>query len=177
MRKGKGSKTTVTIWTLVGILLISAWLLVSLFQGQEVYAESKKVSGTLKSTTVLDKEFIRLPDMISSIEFRFLHRVWSSTDPDWDNALVCTVRYTHPTKLRVYKGYDVITHPGGDQTFIKWEGKLEPLGGVDFITEIKGRYIGGTGKFKGITGSWTSKLKFTQAEGTTAEWETEYEAK
>ncbi len=32
MRKGKGSKTTVTIWGLVGILVITAWLLASVTQ-------------------------------------------------------------------------------------------------------------------------------------------------
>jgi hypothetical protein len=176
MRKGKGSKTTVTIWALVGILLISAWLLVSLFQGQEVYAESKRVSGTSKSIVRLAREVIRLPDKINAIQFNILHWVLSSTDPDWDNAHVFKVEYTHPTKLRVFKGYSAITHPGGDQTFLKWEAKQEPLGGVDFIGVAKGRYIGGTGKFKGITGSWTSKLKFTQAKET-AEWETEYEVK
>jgi len=176
MRKGKGSKTTVTIWGLVGILVISAWLLVSLFQGQEVYAGSKKVSGTTKSVTRLTQEIIRLPDMISRIEFNISHWVLSSTDPDWDNAHVFYVTYNHPTKLRVFKGYIAITHPGGDQTFMKYEGKFEPLEGGTGFYEIKGRYIGSTGKFKGITGSWASKLKGTHAE-LTAEWETEYEVK
>jgi len=176
MATAKGSKKIVTIWGLVGILVISAWLLVSLFQGQEVYAESNKVSGTTKSITRLTQEIIRLPDMVSRIEFTISHWVLSSTDPDWDNAHGFYVTYNHPTKLRIFKGYIAITHPGGDQTFFKWEGKYEPLGGGDSLTETKGRYIGGTGKFKGITGSWTTKLK-SQAEGRTAEWETEYEVK
>jgi hypothetical protein len=173
----KGSKKTVTIWGLVAILVISAWLLVPLIRSQEVYAESNKVSGTTESVTRLAQETIRLPDMINSIGFNVSHWVLSSTDPDWDNAHVFYVRYTHPTKLMVVKGYTAITHPGGDQTFFKYEGKVEPSGGVDQIQEAKGRYIGGTGKFKGITGSWTSKLKFTQTEGITVEWETEYEVK
>jgi hypothetical protein len=176
MRKGKGNKTTVIIWGIVGILVISAWLLVSLFQGQEVYAGSKKVSGTTKSVTRLTKEIIRLPDMVSRIDFSIQHWVLSSTDPDWDNAHGFYVRYNHPTKVRVFKGYVAITHPGGDQTFFKWEGKQEPLAGGEAITEAKGRYIGGTGKFEGITGSWTEKLK-SLATGITAEWETEYEVK
>jgi hypothetical protein len=166
----------VTIWGRVGILVIGAWLLVSLFQSQKVYAESKKVSGTTKSVTALTQEIIRLPDMVSRIEFNISHWVLSSTDPDWDNAHVFYVTYNHPTKPRVFKGYIAITHPGGDQAFMKYEGKQEHLGGMDFITETKGRYIGGTGKFKGIAGSWTTKLK-SQAEGRTAEWETEYEIK
>jgi len=171
-----GSKKTVTIWGLVGILVISAWLLVILFQGQEVYAGSKKVSGTTKSVTRLTQEIIRLSDMVSRIDFNIQHWVLSSNDPNWDNAHVFYVRYNHPTKVRVYKGYIAITHPGGDQTFFKWEGKHEPLGGGDSFTDAKGRYIGGTGKFKEITGSWTHKLK-SLAEGITAEWETEYEVK
>jgi len=176
MDTAKGSKKTVTIWGFVGVLVTSAWLLVLLFQGQEVYAESKKVSGTTKSVTSLTKEIIRLPDMVSRIDFSIQHWVLSSTDPDWDNAHGFYVRYNHPTKPRVFKGYTAITHPGGDQTFFKWEGKKEPLAGGEAITEAKGRYIGGTGKFEGITGSWTEKLK-SLATGITAEWETEYEVK
>jgi hypothetical protein len=103
--------------------------------------------------------------------------VLSSTDPDWDNAHVFLVEYNHPTKVKVFKGYTAITHPGGDQTFFKWEAKQKSLGGADFISVAKGRYIGGTGKFNGITGSWTSKTKFTETEGRKVEWETEYEIK
>jgi hypothetical protein len=75
----KRSKMAVTIWGRVGILVIGAWLLVSLFQSQKVYAESKKVSGTTKSVTALTQEIIRLPDMVSRIEFNISHWVLSST--------------------------------------------------------------------------------------------------
>lgn len=176
MVTAKGSEKIVAIWGFVGVLVISAWLLVSLIRSQEVYAENKKASGTTKSVTRLTQEIIRLPDMVSRIDFNISHWVLTSTDPDWDNAHVFYVRYNHPTKPRVFKGYIAITHPGGDQTFFKWEGKHEPLGGGESITETKGRYIGGTGKFEGITGSWTEKLK-SLATGITAEWETEYEVK
>lgn len=176
MVTAKGSEKIVAIWGFVGILLISVWLLISLFQGQEVYAESKKVSGTTRSVTRLTQEIIRLPDMVSRLDFNISHWMLSSTDPDWDNAQVFYVRYNHPTKPKVYKGYMAITHPDGDQTFFKWEGKYEALGGGDSLTDAKGRYIGGTGKFKEITGSWTHKLK-SLATGITAEWETEYEVK
>ena len=86
------------------------------------------------------------------------------------------VIYSDPAKAGYYQGYDAITHPGGDQTFTEYKAKEEPLaGGVD-IYEAKGRYVGGTGRFKGITGSSTFKQRWTLAE-VTAQWETEYEAK
>jgi hypothetical protein len=58
---------------------------------------------------------------------------------------------------------------------MKFEGKEESLG-AKATYEAKGRFIGGTGKFKGITG--TSRFFQTWTVGeTTTEWETEYEVK
>jgi len=101
--------------------------------------------------------------------------VLRSADPDWDNARTFTIRFDHPTKIKWFKGYIAITHPGGDQTFMKFEGKEESLG-AEAIYEAKGRYIGGTGKFKGITGTGAFNQKWTLAK-TTTQWKTEYEVK
>ena len=124
----------------------------------------------------LAQDKIFFPDELIFIHFGIQLWVLRSADPDWDNARAFTIGFDHPTKIKWFRGYNAITHPGGDQTFFKWEGKREPLAGGEAITEAKGRYIGGTGKFEGITGSWTEKLK-SLATGITAEWETEYEVK
>jgi len=171
MLKGKGSKMTVSIWGLIGILVITAWLFVSVMQSHEAYAERKKVSGTIKSCTHLAYDY---PE-----DTRFRVDLWvlSSADPDWNNALVFDVRCELPTPHNLWWGYRAITHPGGDQTFVKYEAPMEQLGGPDIIYRIEGSYMGGTGKFKGIGGSITIKEKRTVVEGITAEWETEYEVK
>ena len=157
------------------VLLVVACLLVSVMQSQEAYAERKKVSGTVRSVIELVQERVRQFDNIHDIDFRVEVWVISSTDPDWDNAHAFCIRYTLPTKVTHYEGYQAITHPGGDQTFVKYEAPMEQLGGPDVIYKIKGSYMGGTGKFKGIAGSITIKEKRTVAEGITVEWETEYQ--
>lgn len=157
-------------------LVFMAWLLVWPIQGQEAYAEGKKVSGSAKSVTPMSLDRIPLPDKITCTDLRIEHWVLSSADRDWNNAHVFYVRYDHPTKFRVIRGYSAITHPGGDQTFIKYEAKVEVTGAGGYNLEAKGRYIAGTGRFKGITGSWTATQEYTQA-GILAEWDTEYEIK
>jgi len=177
MLKGKGNKMTVSIWGLIGILVIGAWLLASLIQSQEAYAESRKVSGTAKLMTELARDLIHLPDNISFILLKIDLWVLNSADPDWDNAYIFDVRHTDPNKLWVWKAYHAITHPGGGQTFMKFEGKEKPLEQEGGIRELKGLYIGGTGKFKGITGFSTFKDTSIATGESTAEWETEYEVK
>ncbi len=171
MTSVKGSKMIVTIWGLVGILVVVVWLLVSVMQSHEACAERKKVSGTIKSLTPLAHDY---PE-----DTRFDAGLWvlSSADPDWDNALVFDVRSELPTPHNLWWGYQAITHPGGDQTFVKYEAPMEQLGGPDRLYKIQGSYMGGTGKFKGIGGSITIKEKHTVVEGIKAEWETEYEVK
>ena len=167
----KRSKMAVTIWRLVGILVIAAWLLVSVMQSHEAYAERKKVSGTIKSLTPLAHD---IPE-----DTHFTAGLWvlSSADPDWDNALVFDVRCELPTPHNLWWGYQAITHPGGDQTFVKYKAPMEQLGGADVLYKIEGSYMGGTGKFKGIAGRITIKEKRTVVEDITVEWETEYEIK
>ncbi len=175
MAAAKANRVAVAIWTVATILATVASLSVLLMQSQEACAEGKKVSGTTESVMPLAQESITFPKELVFIHFRIQLWVLRSADPDWDNARAFTIRFDHPTKIEWFKGYISTTHPGGDKTFMKFEWKEESLG-AKAMYEAKGRYIGGTGKFKGITGTSAFKQKWTVAE-TTTQWETEYELK
>lgn len=175
MAKTKKRKMTLTIRNLLGFLVIVVWLLVSLIQDRGVCAEVKRVSGTTESVAALAQDKITFPKELIFIHFRIQLWVLRSANPDRDNARAFTIRFDHPTKITWFKGYMATTHPGGDQTFLRFEGKEESLG-ARAIYEAKGRYIGGTGKFKGITGTCAFTQRWTLAE-TTIQWETEYEVR
>ncbi len=175
MAETKASKVIGAVWTVATLLASVALLFVWLIQGQEACAEGKTVSGTTESVAPLAQDKIDFPEELIFIHFRIQLWVLRSADPDWDNARAFTIRFDHPSKITWFKGYMATTHPGGDQTFTKFEGKEESLG-AEAIYEARGRYIGGTGKFKGITGTSAFIQRWTLAE-TTTQWETEYEVK
>lgn len=159
---------------LVVFFLTVAWLTVLPIQGQEAYGETKKVSGTSKTSVILAQTHIPVADSPVRVLLSAFHSVLSSADPDWDNARFFYVQYVEYIKEWVERGYGVISHLGGDQTFIKFAGRLISTEGSDSTGEWEGVFIGGTGKFKDIKARWLFKWKKTMAEGTMGEWEVEY---
>ena len=171
-------------WCVVNLFVIVTCFLVSLIQSHDAFAERKQISGTGVGT-VLGETGIEIPvgDMNSQVgNLRSLIWVYSSTHPDWNNARASTVVFTN-VMTKSLKGFTVVTHPGGDQTFLEFEGTWEQEPGVVFTDQRKGRFLGGTGKFKGITGRWTSTIRGGGFDPTvdtvkrTAEWKAEYEIK
>jgi len=134
----------------------------------------KKVSGTSKAIVRLEETQIAIADITQKGSLEVFRTVLSSADPDWNNAPFFYIRYDEPTKEWSRKGYGVITHPGGDQTFIKFEARQLSAAGSASTGEWEGFFIGGTGKFKDIKARWLLKWKFTTTEGTTTEWKVEY---
>jgi hypothetical protein len=65
------------------------------------------------------------------------------------------------------RGYFEIAHPTGDKTFTSFEGTVtatpKPGGPPEVTFEGKWSYVGGTGKFTGITGGGTYKGGLTPA--------------
>ena len=177
----KSGKKIVGIWGIVCILAISACFLFSLIQSQEAYAEKKKVSGTSKLATTRPSPLINA-DLIPSncnstvrVEGR-LH-VLNSTDPAWNNAsLFCVFVTVEPIRDKNdYKSYAVITHPGGDQTFIESDGSWERNEYWNWAFESYGRFVGGTGEFEWIRALWKFKGKGSWHTKVIGEWEVEYE--
>jgi hypothetical protein len=134
----------------------------------------KKVSGTTKAFVRLAQSNIHIAYSPLMGSLRVYHLVLSSADPDWNNARFFYIVYDESAKEWGDRGYGVITHPGGDQTFIKFLQRLTPASGADIAAESEGFFIGGTGKFKDIKARWLLKLKGTVTEGLMAEWEVEY---
>lgn len=175
MTAAKSAKKIVGIWAILCSLLISACFLMSLLLSQEVYAEKKKVSGTTKGDSRLGRTVFRIPDSKLHIFLNARHSVLNSADPDWNNARFFEVNCIDHSKPGHYRGYGVIYHPSGDQTFIEFETKIGSAKSTELTDEIKGFFIGGTGKYIGIRARWLSKAKWEHiSEGRKAEWEVEY---
>ena len=173
-----GMKSSV-IWAFVCALIVSICLMVSLIQPQQAYAETKKVSGTLKMYNRLVQTSIRTPNPANKTWVNVDQSIFSSDNKDWNNAYFFYVTYTEISEEYDSKGYGTITHSNGDQIFIEIVSKLTSKGGLvgDTTGVRKGKILGGTGKFEGIKGNFLSKFKQTMMEGRTAEWEVEYKVK
>jgi hypothetical protein len=162
------------------IFFIVICFLLSLIQSQEAYAEMKKISVTSKLLKTLIKTDETYPDQ-TRVRFTNNLQMFSSADPDWDKAKVFGVRYSiNPTRDGdPYNGCLAITHHNGDQTFIKYEGSWKwalPKDGVSWISESKGKFTGGTGKFEGISGTVTIKVEGRGPNHyVSSKWEVEYE--
>jgi hypothetical protein len=162
---------------LVWILVLSVCLMAVMIESQVTYAESKKVSGTIKASTQISRTGIRNPFGKVPRHVGWLQNivgVYSSTDPAWNNTAFYTVLYALDANTIIV--HTINTHPGGDQTFLKFDGKITTPGGADKILQYHGRFLGGTGKFKNIRGNWKMKREKTQTKDI-REWEAEYEIK
>jgi hypothetical protein len=164
------------------LVVIAAWLPVSVFQCPDAYAGGKKISGTGKVIAIVSETKIYPGDNRSHVlALSNMHEVDNSADPLFNNVQVNEVvasDYTAGTGTM--RGYRVSTHPGGHKTFMAMEGLtktvMKPGGPPKTTFGGKWWYTGGTGKLKGITGGGTFKGKVTKA-GVTYEWEGEYEVK
>ena len=164
----------------VSLFVLAAWLLVALIQSHEAYAERKKVSGTTTVAKRLAQMLIeeKIGDFWVNT-YSLSNRFWifSRSDPDWNNTTSYGVHYYEVNTRSILKGYAVDTHQGGDQTFWEYEGMNKLQGGCGgTVSQYEGWFIGGTGKFKGMTGKWTMKITRAETE-TISAWEAEYEIK
>jgi len=179
MATAKSGKKTIGIMGIVCILAISVCLMISTIQIQESYAETKTVSGTFKLAYNLAKNHIINPDTKCTVLVTNRLFTLNSTESIWNNASY----YYVSTEMDFTmvggdsKIYAVITHPGGDQTFIESEGtwKFGSLeGGYNWSFESNGKFIGGTGKFKGIKALWKFKGKGKEDKEIIGEWEVKH---
>jgi hypothetical protein len=145
---------------------------IAIILATSAYAESKKITAIAQERKRLGRMAIEgeiggVPVNIGNLT-KYL-RVFSSSDPDWDKTSSYSVSYgSHQNN----KGYIVDVHPGGDQTLREFEGTWELKDGK-MTAEAEGWFIGGTGKFKGISGKWKMRTTRTST-GTVSELSTEY---
>lgn len=166
----------------IGSVVFVICLLSSLFQPQNAYAETKKISGTGKSTAVVCEIKMYPEDMpgheITLINFLGLD---NSSDPVFNNVQVNSIGSSDMIAgTGTGKGYRAVTHNGGDKTFASYEGTTTTVttadGSSDTSFEGKWWFTRGTGKFKGISGGGTYNGKMTE-NGYVYEWKGEYEIK
>ncbi len=169
----KSTKKIVGILAIVCILVISVGLMVSRISTQEAYAEKKKITGTSKVIDLLSRTKIPVPKTTVKGYLIVYNAVFSSADPDWNNARFFFVHYKESTDGN--KAYGVITHPSGDQTFIEFTEELPSVSGTDIKGETEGFFLKGTGKFKNIRARWKSKWMHNYSGGERIdEWTVEY---
>lgn len=156
------------------VFFVMVCFIVSLTHAQEAYADKKMVSGTLKELPRLATTRIALANSKTKGFLDVNRSVLSSLDPDWNNARLFYIFYSEPSKDYDFKGYGVITHPDGDQTYIEFVSKITSSSGADASGEKKGFFIGGTGKFEGIRARWLLKTTGSMSKDMVGEWVVEH---
>ena len=174
MTTAKSGKKTIGIWAIVCTLVISVGFMVALIPTQEAFAEKKKITGTSTGIDLLSRGRIPVPKSPVKGYISAKHQVLDSADSDWNKADYFFVVYAASTREWNNKGYGVITHPSGDKTYIEFEEKYGASGSI-YKGEVEGFFLKGTGKFKGIKGSWSSNWKRDPER--VEEWQVEYEIK
>jgi len=170
------NKSKVIIFSIFVMLFFGG----SIFHVHEASAEMKRVSGTSE----LLKRIVTSQSLFNETNVRLINnlQLYSSSDPDWDKARVFSMYfYINPTRDGDdYKGCLVVTHQNGDQTFFEYDGSWKwalPKDGISWISESKGRFTGGTGKFERISGTITVKVVGRGQSYVSSNWEVEYEIK
>ena len=123
------SKATIINRGLTSIFIVICFFL-SLIQNQEAYAEMKKVSGTSGQIVRLAETNIAVDYSPQKGRLIVLHTVLNSADPDWNNVPFFFFVYDESAKEWDDRGYGVITHSGGDQTFIKFARRVTSASGI-----------------------------------------------
>jgi hypothetical protein len=155
-----------------------AGLVAALWLGLLTSAEAETKTASGKSTAlvrVARTEIFLAGDPSDTGLLESLMRSLVSEDPDWNQATVFSVRFSDPhgRRERKMQGHMVVTHPNGDQTFLEYDFKWKPSVGGTSDFELLARFVRGTGKFKGITGSWRERGQSTASDDTSA-WQVEY---
>jgi hypothetical protein len=111
-------------------------------------------------------------------------QTWTSSDPAWNNLNVTQFVFSdYVAGTGYHRGHNGNVHPGGDRTFLTYEGRTTRTTNSDGSWESKFegtmRFTGGTGKFEGIKGEgrYVGKASAPSASAppsATFEWQAEY---
>ena len=172
MATAKGGKGVNGIWAIVCTFVISVGLMVAFTPAQEAFGEKKKITGTSKVINLLARTKIAVSKSPVKGYLIVYNAVFNSADPDWNNSRFYFIKYKASPDS--HKGFGVITHPGGDQTFIEFDDK-QSASGTDVKGETEGFFLKGTGKFENIRARWKSKWMQNYSGGERIdEWTVEY---
>lgn len=153
----KGRKKTITILGLVGILVITAWLLMPVTQ---VVAET--VKKTKITSYIIKTEAIPVPDVEGHIVGVFERRGVAVSEDGEVAAYHAQASFDLIKKQGgSFQGYAQLTFKDGSTTIAKFQGTQTLTPGEKLPTVVgKSEYIKGTGRFQGIKGkvSFSGKL-------------------
>ena len=140
------SKKTFVRWCLIGILLISAWLLVSATQAE---AKTMKFKYTSQLTRV---ELAPVPDVEGHVVILYVRRGVAIFENEV--APFMTMGTADLVKrLGPFQGYSQITFKDGSTFNYNYTGALMLAPGAKLRSyKGKGKFIKGTGRFEGIKG-------------------------
>jgi hypothetical protein len=156
MLKEKGGKKIVTIWGLVGILVISAWLLASVTQAGEKIVKKAKVTSY-----VIKVEVIPVPDVEGHIVGLYERRGVSVSEDGEVAAYHARGTFDFIKYQGPFQGYCQLTYKDGSTTISKYQGTMTLTPGEKLPTYTgKGEYIKGTGRFQGIKGNVSFSGKY-----------------
>jgi hypothetical protein len=161
-----------------GVFLSVAAAATLMAPSQRAYAEMKAVTATGTAVAVRSETTMYPGDSPQHlITVRTRLDKWTSSDPNFDGALVNFYTYEDYTGLSgPHRGYNA-TARQDDQMFASFEGttdgRLNPDGSPNATFQGKFRFIGGTGKFKGLAGSGTYTGTLTSA-GVSYQFQGEY---
>jgi hypothetical protein len=180
---GKGGLQMLAVQsTYRATLLKSLATLLLLSQASIVQAQTGSFTANGKMTAILS-ETKMLPGDKQGHELTMVRRMDSITysDPIFGGQAVVISSSDYVIGPGgQHRGYFAIKHPNGDTTFTAYEGanKITPKAGgpPDNTFEGKWQYVGGTGKFEGISGGGTYKGMATPT-GPTYEFEGQYNLK
>jgi hypothetical protein len=168
------------------LIIIAVWLMVSVvLSAGEASAQGKRISGIGKFGPVMSQTTL-LPGDAPKHEVMLINRTqtWTSTDPAWNNVDVTQFVFSdYVAGTGYHRGHNVNVHPGGDRTFVSYEGRTTRTTNSDGSWESKFegtmRFTGGTGTFQGVKGEGTYVGKASAPSGPTPtsasfEWQAEY---
>jgi hypothetical protein len=160
---------TTGCWSRASLLLIVSAFLLTLTQPAETRAQTGNFTANGKVVAILS-ETKMLPGDKPGHELTMVRRMDTITysDPIFNSGQAVVAGVTDYTAgSGPHRGYFAVTHPTGDKTFTSYEGmaKATPKAGgpPDVTFEGKWSFVGGTGKFDGITGGGTYKGGVTAA--------------
>jgi len=152
----KGRKKPITILGLVGILVITVWLLMPVTQ---VVAETVKKAKI--TSYIIKTEAVPFPDVKGHIVGVVEKRGLAVFEDGEVAAYHAQLRFDSIKQQGTsFEGYSQLTFKDGSTTIAKFQGTqaLTPGEKLPTVTS-KGEYIKGTGRFQGIKGNVSSSGK------------------
>jgi hypothetical protein len=163
----------------ISVLSIAAWLLALTVQGIDAQSAAKKITGSGQVIAVLSETKMMPGDDLSHV-ITFLRRLDTDKSDQFGTGQASLVDFSdYVAGSGPHRGYRTVIFPSGDQAFAAYEGMTKGVvkpAGPEGTFQGKWRYVGGTGKFKGITGGGTYTGEFTPT-SLTYQYQGDYEIK